>query len=145
MIPPRATALLYPRTRLFTVGRFSATFAFTRTHVGSGEFAPCCRTLAEQKRARCDLDCTGPCTSSWQITLIDIRGRVNKQREEGSDFFTTTYEGLKGDYLEAHIPGAVFVDWTKVTVPCCGRAPFIADVSHFCRRLPRLSKVPHID
>lgn len=46
---------------------------------------------------------------------MDIRGRVNKEREGGSDFFRTTYEGLKYDYLDAHIPGAVFVDWTKVT------------------------------
>lgn len=48
-----------------------------------------------------------------QVALVDIRGRVNKEREEGSDFFSTTYEGLKYDYLDAHIPGAVFVDWTK--------------------------------
>lgn len=44
---------------------------------------------------------------------MDIRGRVNKERQDGSDFFSTTYEGLKDDYLDAHIPGAVFVDWTK--------------------------------
>lgn len=49
-----------------------------------------------------------------QVALVDIRGRVNKEREEGSDFFSTTYEGLNADYLDAHIPGAVFVDWTKV-------------------------------
>lgn len=51
--------------------------------------------------------------TALQIALVDIRGRVNKEREEGSDFFSTVYEGLKHDYLEAHIPGAVFVDWTK--------------------------------
>lgn len=49
-----------------------------------------------------------------QVVIIDIRGRVNKEREEGSDYFFTTYEGLKDDYLDGHIPGAAFVDWTKV-------------------------------
>lgn len=45
---------------------------------------------------------------------MDIRGRVVKHREEGSDFFSTVYEGMRSEYLDAHIPGAVFVDWTKV-------------------------------
>ncbi|CAN0036613.1 unnamed protein product, partial [Hapterophycus canaliculatus] len=49
-----------------------------------------------------------------QVAVVDIRGRVIKQRDEGSDFFSTAYEGLEADYLDAHIPGAVFVDWTKV-------------------------------
>ena len=49
-----------------------------------------------------------------KVALVDIRGRVNKRREGGSDYFGTDYEGLKEDYLDAHIPGAVFVDWTKV-------------------------------
>lgn len=48
-----------------------------------------------------------------KVALVDIRGRVNKEREEGSDFFSTAYEGLREDYLDAHVPGAVFVDWTK--------------------------------
>lgn len=46
--------------------------------------------------------------------MVDIRGQVLKHRDEGSDFFTTAYEGMKAEYLDAHIPGAVFVDWTKV-------------------------------
>eukprot|EP00752_Nemacystus_decipiens_P003376 g3123.t1 len=48
-----------------------------------------------------------------EVALVDIRGRVVKHRDEGSDFFSTTYEGMRADYLDAHIPGAVFVDWTK--------------------------------
>lgn len=50
--------------------------------------------------------------------MVDIRGKVNKKREEGSDYIATDYEGLKEDYLDAHVPGAVFVDWTKVS-QCC--------------------------
>ena len=50
-----------------------------------------------------------------QVAVVDIRGRVVKHREEGSDFFSTAYEGMRSEYLDAHIPGAVFVDWTKVT------------------------------
>lgn len=49
-----------------------------------------------------------------QVALVDIRGRIIKHRDEGSDFFSTAYEGMRADYLDAHIPGAVFVDWTKV-------------------------------
>lgn len=49
-----------------------------------------------------------------QVALVDIRGQVVKHRDEGSDFFSTRYEGMEADYLDAHIPGAVFVDWTKV-------------------------------
>lgn len=49
-----------------------------------------------------------------QVALVDIRGQVVKHRDEGSDFFSTRYEGMEVDYLDAHIPGAVFVDWTKV-------------------------------
>ncbi|CAB1107905.1 unnamed protein product [Ectocarpus sp. CCAP 1310/34] len=47
------------------------------------------------------------------VALVDIRGQVVKHRDEGSDFFSTRYEGMEADYLDAHIPGAVFVDWTK--------------------------------
>eukprot|EP00903_Cladosiphon_okamuranus_P010561 g9987.t1 len=48
-----------------------------------------------------------------EVALVDIRGRVVKHGEEGSDFFSTAYEGLRAEYLDAHIPGAVFVDWTE--------------------------------
>ncbi|CAM9922641.1 unnamed protein product [Ascophyllum nodosum] len=48
-----------------------------------------------------------------EVALVDIRGRVNKHQDKGSDFSSTVYEGMKRDYLDAHIPGAVFVDWTK--------------------------------
>lgn len=51
---------------------------------------------------------------SLQVALVDIRGQVIKHRDEGSDFFSTAYEGMRAEYLDAHIPGAVFVDWTKV-------------------------------
>lgn len=55
------------------------------------------------------------CFLSLQVVLVDIRGQVVKHREEGSDFFNTAYEGLRAEYLDAHIPGAVFVDWTEVS------------------------------
>ncbi|CAN0247106.1 unnamed protein product, partial [Discosporangium mesarthrocarpum] len=47
------------------------------------------------------------------VKIVDIRGKVLKQRDAGSDYFSTAYEGLIGDYIDAHVPGAVFVDWTK--------------------------------
>jgi hypothetical protein len=50
--------------------------------------------------------------SRWQ----EIRGKVKKEQAPGADFVATVYEGLHSDYLDAHIPGAVFVDWTKVSI-----------------------------
>eukprot|EP00953_Heterococcus_sp_UTEX-ZZ885_P031551 16545-Heterococcus_DN1.PRE.2 len=48
-----------------------------------------------------------------RLVCIDIRGEVKKEQAPGADFVATVYEGLHSDYLDAHIPGAVFVDWTK--------------------------------
>jgi len=36
-----------------------------------------------------------------------------KVEDDGSHLFTD-YVGLRGDYVDGHIPGAVFVDWVKV-------------------------------
>ncbi|CAM9639914.1 unnamed protein product [Ectocarpus fasciculatus] len=60
----------------------------------------------------CGHDLLNTVTTAW-VALVDIRGQVVKHRDEGSDFFSTRYEGMEADYLDAHIPGAVFVDWTK--------------------------------
>ncbi|KAG5189876.1 thiosulfate sulfurtransferase [Tribonema minus] len=48
-----------------------------------------------------------------ELAIVDIRGAVKKGQEPGSDFVSTVYEGLHEDYLELHIPNAVFADWTK--------------------------------
>jgi thiosulfate/3-mercaptopyruvate sulfurtransferase len=57
-------------------------------------------------------------TSSLLVVFVlqDIRGEVKKEQAPGADFVATVYEGLHSDYLDAHIPGAVFVDWTKVGI-----------------------------
>lgn len=65
---------------------------------------------------------------------MDIRGRVVKHREEGSDFFSTVYVGMRSEYLDAHIPGAVFVDWTKVGT--------IAEFFPVVKRLRRWGRCP---
>lgn len=46
---------------------------------------------------------------------MDIRGVVKKTQlaDEAPGSFSTDYVGLKDDYLDVHIPGAAFVDWTK--------------------------------
>ena len=60
------------------------------------------------------------------LVLLDVRGKVGKRdrsgRAWGDEWGTgvvsggrveTTYEALKDDYRTAHIPGAVFIDWTR--------------------------------
>jgi thiosulfate/3-mercaptopyruvate sulfurtransferase len=46
------------------------------------------------------------------IRVIDIRGAV-RAFDAGNGRQVATYEALEADYLEGHIPGAVFVDWTR--------------------------------
>lgn len=46
------------------------------------------------------------------VRVIDIRGVV-RAIDAGGGRQVASYEALKNDYLEAHIPGAVFVDWTR--------------------------------
>ncbi|CAM9564580.1 unnamed protein product, partial [Choristocarpus tenellus] len=75
-----------------------------------------------------------PHNARSQVAIIDIRGKVNKLQEDGTDFFSTAYEGLKDDYIDAHIPGSVFVDWTEdiaevgendVPAQLCSRDKFV--------------------
>ena len=49
------------------------------------------------------------------LVVVDIRGEVQKARAPGSDYFETVYKGCRDEYTSAHIPGAVFVDWTEVS------------------------------
>ena len=47
-----------------------------------------------------------------ELRIVDIRGYVDKEtREDGSQL--AVYRGAPEEYEEAHIPGAVFVDWTS--------------------------------
>mmetsp|Transcript_7887 Transcript_7887/g.12455 ORF Transcript_7887/g.12455 Transcript_7887/m.12455 type:complete len:402 (-) Transcript_7887:255-1460(-) len=48
------------------------------------------------------------------LVIIDVRGEVAKTG--GFDEYGAInheYRGLYNDYLESHIPGAIYVDWTK--------------------------------
>lgn len=46
------------------------------------------------------------------LRVVDIRGYVDKEtREDGSQ--EAVYRGAPEEYGEAHIPGAIFVDWTS--------------------------------
>lgn len=46
-----------------------------------------------------------------QLRVIDIRGYVRTE-DLGHGRQRATYAGAREDYLESHIPGAVFIDWT---------------------------------
>lgn len=49
-----------------------------------------------------------------ETVILDIRGEVAKGAVDSETTYQqTTYRGLKGDYVDAHIPGAIFVDWTS--------------------------------
>jgi thiosulfate/3-mercaptopyruvate sulfurtransferase len=46
------------------------------------------------------------------LRVVDIRGYVTtKVTEPGAE--VATYRGARAEYLNGHIPGAVYVDWTK--------------------------------
>ncbi|CAM9718375.1 unnamed protein product [Chrysoparadoxa australica] len=77
-------------------------------------------------------------TTEWlaehlgDVKLLDVRGVVLKEQQ--GDLIKTEYAGLQGDYVDSHIPGAVFVDWTKdiaftdmngVRAQLCGREDFV--------------------
>ena len=47
------------------------------------------------------------------FSILDVRGEVRKLGVSSDGFEDHEYVGLQGDYVDGHIPGAVFVDWTK--------------------------------
>ena len=49
---------------------------------------------------------------SEKLCILDVRGEVGK-KDLGNGQVVTSYEALRGDFVDAHIPGAAFVDWTR--------------------------------
>lgn len=45
------------------------------------------------------------------LAILDIRGEVAKGPVQPDGSQATQYVALHGDYVDAHIPHAVFVDW----------------------------------
>ena len=50
--------------------------------------------------------------SSPQLAIVDIRGYVNST-DVGGGRQTAVYLGAGDEYAAGHIPGSVFVDWTR--------------------------------
>jgi thiosulfate/3-mercaptopyruvate sulfurtransferase len=46
------------------------------------------------------------------LVILDVRGQVGK-KDAGGGRVETTYEALVDAFADAHVPGAVFVDWTR--------------------------------
>ncbi|HEY8291873.1 MAG TPA: rhodanese-like domain-containing protein, partial [Thermomicrobiales bacterium] len=46
------------------------------------------------------------------IRILDARGYVH-HIDDGKGKMVVTYAGAKEEYAAAHIPGAVYVDWTS--------------------------------
>jgi len=59
---------------------------------------------------------------SDNLIVLDCRGNVGKE-DMGGGLVVTAYEALRNDYLSGHIPGAVFVDWTKDIVDTSSPVP----------------------
>ena len=47
------------------------------------------------------------------LAVLDIRGEVAKSAIQPDGSQATQYVALQSDYVDGHIPGAVFVDWTR--------------------------------
>ncbi len=47
------------------------------------------------------------------LVVVDIRGYVNSSPPDADGHQVATYTGAPDEYAAGHIPGAVFVDWTK--------------------------------
>jgi thiosulfate/3-mercaptopyruvate sulfurtransferase len=63
----------------------------------------------------------GLVTTAWlaahiddeDLAILDVRGEVAKATVTEDGKQATEYKSLFGDYVDAHIPHAAFVDWTK--------------------------------
>src|SRR6516164_9646188 len=45
------------------------------------------------------------------LRIVDMRGYVRTVEKEGIQ--EAHYEGARGEYEQSHIPGAVYIDWTR--------------------------------
>lgn len=71
------------------------------------------------------------------LQVVDIRGYVNTENLGGGRQ-RATYTGASDEYEEAHIPGAVFIDWTRDIVdPDAGVKAQIAGPERFAAVLGR--------
>jgi thiosulfate/3-mercaptopyruvate sulfurtransferase len=70
-----------------------------------------------------------------QIRVVDIRGYVRTE-ELGGGRQSASYSSARDEYLEAHVPGSVFVDWTKdITDPDAEVKAQIAPPALFKRQM----------
>jgi thiosulfate/3-mercaptopyruvate sulfurtransferase len=46
------------------------------------------------------------------LRIVDMRGYVRTHTDE-TGYQTADYLGARDDYLQAHIPGAIYLDWTR--------------------------------
>ncbi len=72
------------------------------------------------------------------VRVVDIRGIV-RTLDTGNGRQQASYEPLRAEYLEQHIPGAVFVDWTSDIVdPDAPVKAQIAPAERFSAAMSRL-------
>jgi thiosulfate/3-mercaptopyruvate sulfurtransferase len=54
------------------------------------------------------------------LRIVDMRGYVRTVPAGAEGLQTATYEGAYEEYMQAHIPGAVYLDWTRDIVDVNG-------------------------
>lgn len=73
-----------------------------------------------------------------ELVIADVRGT-----SAGPGKGTARYRPLREEYLEAHIPGARFVDWTSDIIDVDGEVPFqIAGPDRYAQTVARLGIGP---
>src|SRR4051812_34544147 len=82
-------------------------------------------------------------TSDWleahpgdpRLRVVDVRGYVIT-RPLGAGVEEATYRGAAEEYLPGHVPGAVFIDWTKDIVDPADPVPVqVAPPEQFARAM----------
>ena len=69
------------------------------------------------------------------VRIVDIRGYVNKM-DLGGGRQRAEYVGARDEYDEAHVPGAVYVDWTRdITDPDAAVSVQVAPPERFAQAM----------
>jgi thiosulfate/3-mercaptopyruvate sulfurtransferase len=76
--------------------------------------------------------------SDPRVRVVDMRGYVRTE-DKGGGRQAATYTGARDEFLDAHIPGAVYIDWTTDIVDHAGDVKAqIAPPSEFARVMSSL-------
>src|SRR5437764_15291359 len=69
-----------------------------------------------------DTDWLAPHLANRSVRIVDMRGAVVTATDDAG-FQSATYLGSRSEYDAGHIPGAVYLDWTKDIVDLSDPVP----------------------